>query len=204
MVAPLDESLSYAGKCGSSGVQRLLLGGGLDVEAPALAELTAATAALAIGAKRKALLPLATAAIEYALVRRGDSVLVSCYGTASAPVVYQLDRPIPLRLLLDTCAQSMLDMAGQEVDATARQIAIRVAERALATKIIPDPEALVAPMNQRGGELDAPGEEVPLAFGYEAAVYPSSAASQGRSTRADVHALLFEGRLWAFVRGRRL
>ena len=130
------------------------------METPALAELTAAAAALAIGAKRKALLPLATAAIEYALVRRGDSVLVSCYGTASAPVVYQLDRAIPLRLLLDTCAQSMLEMAGQEIDPTARQIAIRVSERALATKITPDPEGLVAPMNQRGGELDTPGEHV--------------------------------------------
>ena len=41
---------------------------------------------MAIGSKRKALLPLASAAIEYALVRRGEQVLVSCYGTASAPV----------------------------------------------------------------------------------------------------------------------
>jgi outer membrane protein assembly factor BamB len=204
MVGHLDESLSYAKKRTSSGIPHLLLGGGHDVETPALAELTAAAAALAIGAKRKALLPLATAAIEYALVRRGDSVLVSCYGTASAPVVYQLDRAVPLRRLLDTCAQSMLEMAGQEADPTARQIAIRVAERALATKIKPDPEGLVAPMTQRGGELDTPGEHVPLAFGYEAAVYPSSSTTQGRSARADVHALLFDGHLWAFVRGRRL
>ena len=93
---------------------------------------------------------------------------------------------------------------GQELDPTARQIAVRVAERALATKIKPDPEGLVAPMNQRGGDLDTPGEHVPLAFGYEAAVYPSSSSAQGRSARADVHALLFEGHLWAFVRGRRL
>jgi outer membrane protein assembly factor BamB len=209
MVAPLDESLSTAQKRTDSGVQRLLLGGRLDVETPALPELTAAAAALAIGSKRKALLPLATAAVEYALVRRGDSVLVSCYGTASAPVVYQLDRAIPLRRLLDSCAQSMLELAGEEIDPTARQIAVRVAERALATKITPDPEGSVAPINQRGGELDAPGEHVPLAFGYEAAVYPSSSSSdstssQGRSARADVHALLFEGHLWAFVRGRRL
>jgi outer membrane protein assembly factor BamB len=204
MVAHLDESFSYAEKRARSGVSHLLLGRKLELEIPALAELTAATVALAIGAKRKSLLPLATAAIEYALVRRGDSVLVSCYGTASAPVIYQLDRAIPLRLLLDTCAQAMLDMATQELDPTARQIAIRVAERALATQILPDPNALVASMSQRGGELDAPGEEVPLAFGYEAAIYPSSSASQGRSAHADVHALLFEGHLWAFVRGRRL
>ena len=204
MVAHLNEPLSYAEKRPNSGVSHLLLGRDLDVETPALAELTAAAAALAIGSKRKALLPLATAAVEYALVRRGDSVLVSCYGTASAPVVYQLDRAVPLRRLLDSCAQSMLETAGQELDPTARQIAIRVAERALATKITPDPEGLIAPMNQRGGELDTPGEHVPLAFGYEASVYPSSSSAQGRSARADVHALLFKGHLWAFVRGRRL
>ncbi len=204
MVAPLDKSVSHAQKRTNSGVPRLLLGGELDVEVPALAELTAATSALAIGAKRKVLLPLATSAIEYALVRRGDSVLVSCYGTASAPVVHQLDRTVPLRLLLHTCAQAMLESARQELDPTARQIAIRVAERALATKLAPDPLGPIAAVNQRGGELDAPPSEVPLAFGYEAAIYPSSSSSQSRSARADVHALLFEGHLWAFVRGRRL
>ena len=204
MVAHPDESLSYAKKQANSGISNLLLGAEVDAEVPALADLTAATAALAIGSKRKALLPLASAAIEYALVRRGDFVLVSCYGTTSAPVVYQLDRKVSLRRLLDTCAQSMLDEAGQEIDPTARQIAVRVAERALATKIAPDPEGRITPMSQRGGGLDAPDEEVPLSFGYEAAIYPSSSESRGRSSRADVHALLFEGHLWAFVRGRRL
>ncbi len=204
MVARSDETFSYAEKRHDSAIRHLILGGELDVETPALTELTAAAAALAIGAKRKALLPLAGAPIEYAFVRRGGSVLVSCYGTSSAPVAYQLDRPVPLRLLLETCAQAMLDMAGEELDPTSRQIAIRVAERALATQIVADPEGVVAPINQRGGELDAPGEHVPLAFGYEAAIHPSSTAPQGRSARADVHALLFEGHLWAFVRGRRL
>ncbi len=204
MVAHLDESASYAHKPTNSGVSRLLLRAGLDVDVPALPELTAAAVALAIGARRKTLLPLASAAIEYALVRRGDSILVSCYGTASSPVVYQLDRAVPLRLLLDTCAQSMLDAGAQELDSTARQIAIRVAERAMATKIAADPEGLAPPINQRGGELESPGDHIPLAFGYEAAIYPSSSASHGRSTQADVHALLFDGHLWVFVRGRRL
>ena len=172
MVAHLDESLSYARNPASTAVSNLLLGTELDVEIPALAELTAATAALAIGSRRKALLPLASAAVEYALLRRGDTVMVSCYGTSSAPVVYQLDRKVSLRRLLDTCAQAMVDEAGSEHDATARQIAMRVAERALSTKIAPDPDGRVTPMNQRGGDLDSPGEDVPLAFGYEAAIFP--------------------------------
>ncbi len=204
MVAHLDESVSYAQKRTNSAVSRLLLGAGLDVEVPALADLTAAVVALAIGSRRKALLPLASAAIEYALVRRGDSILVSCYGTASSPVAYQLDRAVPLRLLLDTCAQSMLEAATQELDPTARQIAVRVAERAMCTKVAPDPEGLAAPIVQRGGELDSPGDHVPLAFGYEASFHPCSSSPQGRSSRADVHALLFEGHLWAYVRGRKL
>jgi outer membrane protein assembly factor BamB len=204
MVAHPDESLSYAQKRTNCVVSKLLLRAKLDVEIPALAELTAATAALAIGSKRKALLPLASAAVEYALVRRGDSVLVSCYGTASAPVVYQLDRDVSLRRLLNACAQAMIEEAAQEHDTTSRQIAMRVAERALATKIAPDPEGRITPMTHRGGELDSPGEQVPLAFGYEAAIFASSSASPSRSSRADVHALLFEGHLWAFVRGRKL
>lgn len=204
MVAHLDESVSYAQKRANSALTRLLLGNGVDLEIPALAELAAATTTLAIGARRKVLLPLASAAVEYALVRRGDRILVSCYGTANAPVVYQLDRGVSLRRLLDTCAQVMLDEAAEEPDPTARQIALRVAERALATKVAPDPDRALGPINQRGGELDAPAEQVPLAFGYEAAIYPSSSSSSGRSSRADVHALLFDGHLWAFVRGRRL
>jgi outer membrane protein assembly factor BamB len=204
MGAPLDKSASCAQKPTNSAVSRLLLGTGLELEVPQLAELTASAVSLAIGARRKALLPLASTAIEYALVRRADSVLVSCYGTASSPVVYQLDRSVSLRLLLDTCAQCMLDAASREIDPTARQIAIRVAERAMATKVAADPEGLAPPINQRGGELESPGDHVPLAFGYEAAVHPSSSASHGRSAQADVHALLFEGHLWAFVRGRRL
>lgn len=204
MVAHPDESVSYAQKRANSALTHLLLGSGVDLEIPALAELTAATTALAIGAKRKVLLPLASAAVEYALVRRKDSILVSCYGTASAPVVYQLDRKVALQRLLNTCAQAMLDAAAEEREPTARQIALRVAERAMATKVAPDPEGGLGPINQRGGELDAPDEQVPLAFGYEAAIYPSSSSSSSRSSRADVHALLFEGHLWAFVRGRRL
>ena len=49
MVAHPDESPSHARKRANLGVANLLLGAELDVEIPALAELTAATAALAIG-----------------------------------------------------------------------------------------------------------------------------------------------------------
>jgi hypothetical protein len=202
MAAHLDKThLNPANRHGLE-LRSLLLGAQLDVEVPVPTELAAAATALAIGAKRKALIPLASAPIEYALVRRGHAVLVSCYGTASAPTVYQLDREVPLRRLLECCAQSILDAARLELDPTARQIAVRVAERALSTNVCADPEGMSAAINQRGGHLEPPDEGTPLAFGFEAAIYPSS--EQSRSARADVHGLLFEGKLWAFVRGRKL
>lgn len=204
MAAHLDDPRSLEPIGPESELQSLLLGGRLGAEIPSPAELAAATSALAMGQKRKALLPLATEPLEYALVRRGESVLVSCYGTASAPVVYQLDRPVSLDALLQACAKAMFATARHELDPTARQIAIRVAERVLGTKIVTDPDDTRIPINQRGGALEAPSQAVPLAFGYEAAIYPSSSPNQRRSSRADVHALLFEGNLWAFVRGRRL
>ncbi len=197
----LDSSLP---KAPISAVAQLLVGRELDVEIPSLAELTGATTALAVGTRNKALLPLPGTPIEFALVRRGDFVLISCYGTGSAPVVYQLDRRVSLRLLLDTCASATLDAARLETDPTARQIAVRVADRARRTAIAEHASDSHTPVDQRGGAMEAPGEEVPIAFGFEASIFPHNASSASRSTRADVHALLFEGALWAFVRGKRV
>ena len=60
----------------------------------------------------------------------------------------------------------MIEEAGREHDATARQIAMRVAERALATKIAPDPDGRITPMNQRGGEY------AELNYGDDGPSYP--------------------------------
>ena len=183
-------------------VAKLLLGGQLDVEIPSIAELTAATTALASGVRHKVLLPLAKTPVEFALLRRGDDVLVSCYGTASAPIVYQLDRPVPLRQLLEVCARATLESARYETEPTARQIAVRVAERALRTEVQPDPDSQVEAVNQRGGALEP--TKAPLAFGFEASIVPATATATARSTRADVHAILFNGKLWGFANGKRM
>ena len=199
---PPARRVSRAQAKSSAGAQiaRLLLSGDLQLEIPSVAELTAATTALASGVRTKALLPLAKTPIEFALVRRGDNVLVSCYGTASAPVVYQLDHPVPLLELLERCAHATLQAAQEQTDATARQIAVRVAERALHTKVQPADHH--EPVSHRGGVLESTG--APLAFGFETSIVPSSATATARSTRADVHAILFEGTLWGFVNGKRI
>ena len=171
------------------------------LQLPRVTELTGAATALARGLRRKALLPLDDAPTEYALVRRGDEVLVSVYDTGSSPEVYQLDHPVRLARLLNACAAVTLEDARRAIDPTAQQIGIRVAERALRTQLVADPNAEQAWVTRRGGATQ-PGDDA-LAFGFELSVRPSPAA-ESRACRADVHALLFPGKLWGFVRGRRI
>ncbi|MCB9613803.1 MAG: PQQ-binding-like beta-propeller repeat protein [Sandaracinus sp.] len=174
------------------------------LELPSLSDLTAAATALARGQRRKALLPLASAPTEWALVRRGPKVLVSAYDTLGAPEVHQLDHEIELERLLRGCAHATLEDARYSNEKMNRQIAEHLAERALRTPIAPDPEGLVEPVIKRGGLFEAPDDDVPLAFGFEATLHPNAAAAKTGASRADVHALLFDGQLWAYVRGRRL
>lgn len=179
----------------------LLLAPGTEhQELPALSELTAATTALAMGHKRKALIPLGTAPTEFALVRRGERVLISSYETGSVPEVHQLDHNVGLSDLLNACARATLDRARYETDPTARQIAVRMAERALRTPVSHDSQSPDSVLRQGGCRE---GNDEALAFGFEARFFPAT-NSPGRVARADVHAMLFEGQLWAFVHGRRL
>ncbi|MEZ4286726.1 MAG: PQQ-binding-like beta-propeller repeat protein [Polyangiales bacterium] len=179
----------------------LLLEQDVQVDIPSVAELTAAAASLATGARRKMLLPIVTSPIEFALVRSGHDILVSCYGTSTSPTVYQLDRRVNLRMLLDTCARATLADAQLETDPTARQIAVRVAERAMRTEVRPDPNQSMQAIVQKGGAIDPPNSR--LAFGFEANINSTMPTSSTRSSRADIHAMLFEGSLWGYVDGRR-
>lgn len=170
------------------------------LEIPPLAELTAAVTSLARGHRRKALLPLGGTPTELALVRRGDDLLVSHYETGGAPEIHVLDRQVDLREVLNVCARATLESARYETDPTARQVAVRVAERAMRSTLSEDLGTL-HPTLRRGGAIEAPGEETPLAFGFHARIFPGTAPAPDTSARADVHALLFDGELWAWVRG---
>lgn len=174
---------------------------GTALEIPPIAELTAAVTSIARGHRRKALLPLGGTPSELALVRRGDDLLVSHYETGSAPEIHVLDRQLDLREVLNVCARATLESARYETDPTARQVAVRVAERAMRSTLANDPDTQ-RPTQRRGGAVDAPGEDTPLAFGFLARIYPGTAPAPDSSARADVHALLFDGELWAWVRGR--
>lgn len=183
---------------------RMLLGQHAKTfELPLITDLTACVTSLAKGVRRKALLPLEGAPVEFALLRRGDRVLVSCYGTGSAPVVHQWDRPVGVAELLEACGSAAVEAAQLDGDTHGRRLAERLAERALRNEPISEVLDVERPLRRRkGGEPSR--KDTPLAFGYEVALFPGVAATADRSVRSDLHALLFDGTVWAYVRGRRI
>jgi outer membrane protein assembly factor BamB len=174
-------------------------------ELPPLPELVAALASLGDGSRRKALLPLGSHPAELALVRRGDAVLVWYYETGGVPDVWVRERVVPLRAALGACVAAARRAAAAEGSAATREAQHRLAARACAAlEAINDDACPVEPVTALGGCVDDPGETVPLAFGFEARVLPLGEACSEGTTRADVHATLFDGRLWAWSRGRRV
>ncbi|HEY6877088.1 MAG TPA: PQQ-binding-like beta-propeller repeat protein, partial [Polyangiales bacterium] len=58
-------------------------------------------------------------------------------------------------------------------------------------------------VTRKGGALRAP-HDAPLAFGFAVKLVPGDGQSMETGTRADVHALLFDGELWGFANGRKV
>lgn len=173
-------------------------------ELPPLADLLGALVAMAEGTRKKTLLPLTALPAEWAMLRRGANVLVSHYHTDSSPEVVVLDRRVPLRALLDAAASALSEQLEREDDAWARELGARTVRRASELAIAPDADTGLSATRRAGGALEEPGDEVPLGFGFEAAIFPSAEAVPGAVAHADVHAMLFGGSLWAWVRGRRI
>jgi outer membrane protein assembly factor BamB len=168
-------------------------------ELPALPDLIAAAIALASGARRKLILPLSGAAAEFALVRRGERVLVDCYGTESAPEIFLREREIELCDLLSVCTDVSRKTAQLHADTTLGGAMRELARRLSETEVRPDPQARLAPISCSGGSLHSPGKNVPLAFGFNAEIPPALDPAPESHAFADVHALLFAGSLWAFA-----
>jgi outer membrane protein assembly factor BamB len=181
-----------------------LLGAPEPTEIPPLADLVAALVDLAEGTRAKAVLPLGGRPAEYALVRRGEHVLVSHYETGGVPEIVVRDRPVPLRALLATCCATARALAARDGQRASSSAYLRLATRIEAAlgAIVPDPHVRVVAAEVSGGLQELPDDDVALAFGFQAQIVPSVDAPPGGSARADVHATLFEGRLWAYSRGR--
>ncbi|MFI5309156.1 MAG: PQQ-binding-like beta-propeller repeat protein [Polyangiales bacterium] len=173
-------------------------------ELPALPDLVAAATALASGARRKVILALSETPAEIALVRRGEHVLVDGYGTESIPEIFLREREVGLRALLDACALASSQLGQCGADAISASTMLALSRRAAEADVLPDPHARLRPSRCSGGSLDSPGAQVPLAFGFEAEIAPSTDAMMEAHAFADVHALLFHGSLWAFAGQRRV
>lgn len=173
-------------------------------ELPALPDLIAAASALSGGSRRKVILPLSGAPAEFALVRRGNHVLVDCYGTESAPEIFLREREIALCDLLTACAEVSRRTALLHADTTLGGAMRELAKRLEDTQVRPDPHPRLSPVTCSGGSLHSPGEKVPLAFGFSAEILPALDPATESHAFADVHALLFPGSLWAFAGERRV
>lgn len=171
-------------------------------ELPALPDLAAASIALALATRNKVILPLGGAPAEITLVRRGTRILVDSYGTESAPEIYQREHAIDLCDLLDACAEASLEQGECRDDAGGAAL-IKLHDRIREVQILPDPHARTLAVHCTGGSLESPGANVPLAFGFNADIVPAHDHQPESHAFADVHALLFEGTLWAFAGTKR-
>ncbi|HEX7477263.1 MAG TPA: PQQ-binding-like beta-propeller repeat protein [Polyangiales bacterium] len=173
-------------------------------ELPPLPDLVAAAIALAEGTRRKVILPLGRAPLEFALVRRGPQLLVDCYATENTPEILLRERAIHLSDLLDACVSASRSLAQSSSNATTRSALLSLATRVAQTRVGADPQPEVAHVRCTGGSLESPGAHVPLAFGFEARVAHTLCDREDTHAFADVHALLFDGELWAFSGERRV
>ena len=188
-----------------SSLETLLYGSTtLGAELPGLADLVGALLALADAQRSKVLLPLPGLPAEVAIVRRGASALVSLYHTDASPEVLVIDRRVPLRALLDAAVLALEHELTAETEPRACAIGARLVARAGECEIAPAADTGLSATRRAGGAQEDPGDRHPLAFGFEAAIFATEGGVQGAVSHADVHAMLFGGQLWAWVRGRKI
>lgn len=206
IASPPDEETSPRPSDALHASLRALLLGVERTEAlplPAPADILSAAIALAEGSRQKSILPLGVSTAELVLLRRGADVLVSYYESDGTPEVRVLDRAVPLRRLLDGVAMAAFQLGAQDSEPTSRKLTLRLAARARDVVIQPARE-VSQPVLKRGGALHSPRTAVPLAFGFEAAISPVADPPRQTTAHSDVHAMLFDGSLWVWARGRRI
>jgi outer membrane protein assembly factor BamB len=173
-----------------------------DLEPPGLADLIGSVLGLCEGQRRRTILPLASSTGEFALVRRGEQVLLSYYDSGLVPQIFVRDRALALPSLLAACTRAALEMAEHAQAGSIQKAARRLHERCARTAIKPDDLSAPIVVTRRGGALVR--SEAALAFGFSAQIPQLDSFACEHGTRADVHALLFDGELWGYVHGRRI
>ena len=182
--------------------RQLVGGSSLDAELPPLTDLLAVLLALAEGTRRKAIVPLASSTGEFAFVRRGEHVLVSYYDAGPVPQVFVRDRPLELCELLAVASAATLEQSALWASSSLEHTKL-ITDRARSTIVKEDPLPAPSIVTRHGGVQSAP-DQAALGFGFSVKLSCGDGPAIDAGTRADVHALLFEGELWAFARGRRI
>ncbi len=169
---------------------------------PDEAALLAALVRLADDHRVKELLPLPSDPLEVALVRRAEQLFVSLYPMQQGEEPWLLDRQVPMGALLRVCVERLEAKARKAASEATRDVLVRLARRGQGRRPRAQRDDWPRPVRLRGAVV-LPAEH-PVRFRFEGRLQPLPARGSRRVLRADAHALLFSGRLWATLRGRRL
>ncbi len=178
-----------------------LLGKPFEEQSPSVHDLGAALLTLAAGRKIKALLAWNDAPYELALERREGALLVSLYQTGPLPEVAILRRRVGFEEALTAAAMDAESCASGATELD-RQVLLRLAAELRAANL--EAPALAYVERRRVAGVKPTEEDIALAFGFEAMIPRGAANTRDGANRADIHALLFEGKVWAWVRGRKI
>lgn len=167
--------------------------------AVALAEVARAVSTLAVAPRGKALVRFYDQPWELCLERLGGIASLSVYRTGESPEVVVYDARVPfvdvVASLRDALA-SACDSAPAARVFELREAATRLAECRVSADDPPDGDVEPEPVSV---ELEP---DVPLAFAADFALRSGPGEGDGAIERADLHGLLFRGKLRAVVRGR--
>lgn len=172
-------------------------------EIPSLPDLIAGVSALADASRGRVTIALGQAPAEFTFVREGEHVRIDCYTTESTPEVLQRGRRVRLMTLLHGCAAAGISAGQASLGTTMGRAMLTLAQGLWNVSVAPE-RARKAAVTCHGGSLEGPGDDVALAFGFRAQIAPPTGQARGSYGFSDVHALLFEGELWAFARTRRV
>ncbi len=164
-----------------------------------LRDLVSGTSAVLEGRQAKMLVPLCDAPWEMCISQADTTPLLSFYRTGAVPEVRWLDRPMSLddlvlqsRRALERMAPAISPEFANEVD---RQIArLEIARATPAPARSREPDMLVRWRSRDEGR--------PARIAFET-VLTGAHAESASAERADLHALLFRGRVSFDIRGQR-
>ncbi len=150
---------------------------------------------------RKVTLPLADTPAEIAFTRHRKHLHVSCYETHANPDVRVSHRPVPIADMLHFLSETLEELVVHGSDQRLHRAMLHRAHTDYTTEPSPEPAPT---LHRQGGQQEDPGEAHPLSFGFRIQIPTYRNTGANGVYRADTHALLLDGDLWLWSRGKRL